>query len=103
MSGLPLKQIVQWILKAWSDLDKEIIVKSFRCCDLSIQNDGSEGNDIACLKPEKSLNSGLERLEAAMAEAGKELVDFFTESNIESDSDLVIDSNREEDEDDDIE
>ena len=37
MSGPPLKQIAQWILKAWSDLDKEIIVKSFRCCDLLIQ------------------------------------------------------------------
>ena len=29
MRGPPLKQIVQWILKAWSDLDKEIIIKSF--------------------------------------------------------------------------
>ena len=25
----PLKQIFQWILKAWLDLDKEIIIKSF--------------------------------------------------------------------------
>ena len=36
MCGPLLKQIVQWILKAWSDLDKEIIIKSFRCCALSI-------------------------------------------------------------------
>ena len=35
-----LKNIAQWILKAWSDLDKEIIIKSFRCCALSIQGDG---------------------------------------------------------------
>ena len=55
MSGLPLKQTVQWILKAWSDLDKEIIVKSFRCCDLLIQDDGSEGNKIACFKHGKPL------------------------------------------------
>ena len=27
MWGPPLKQIVQWILKVWSDLDKEIIIK----------------------------------------------------------------------------
>ena len=98
-----LKQIVQWILKAWSDLDKEIIIKSFRCCALSIQDNGSEDNEITCSKLGKLLSSGLERLKAAMAEAAKELVDPFTESDIENDPDLVIDSDREEDEDVDIE
>ena len=100
MRGPPLKQIVR---KAWLDLDKEIVVKSFRCCALSIQDDGSEDNTIACLKPGKPLSSDLERLKAAMAEAAKELVDPFTESDIENDPDLVIDSDREEDEDVDIE
>ena len=95
MHGPPLKQIVQWILKAWSDLGKEIIVKSFGCCTLSIQDDGSEDNEIACFKPGKPLSSGLERLKAAMAEAAKELVDPFTESNIKNDPDLIIDSDRE--------
>ena len=101
--GPPLKQIVQWILKAWSDLDKEIIIKSFRCCAFSIQGDGSQDNEIACFEPGKPLSSGLERLKAAMAEAVKELVDPFTESDIENDPDWVIDSDREEDEDDIIE
>ena len=27
MRGPPLKQIVQWVLKAWSDLNKKIIIK----------------------------------------------------------------------------
>ena len=103
MRGPPVKQIVQRILKAWSDLDKEIIIKSFCCCALSIQGDWSEDNKIACFKPGKPLISGLERLKAAMVEAAKELVDPFTESDIENDPDLVIDSNREEDEDVDIE
>ena len=98
MCGHPLKQIVQWILKAWSDLDKEIIIKSFRCCALSIQDDGSEDNEIACFKPGKPLSSGLERLKAAIAEAAKELVDPFTESDIENDPDLLIDLDREGDE-----
>ena len=95
MHGPPLKQIVQWILKAWSDLGKEIIVKSFGCCTLSIQDDGSEDNKIACFKPGKPVSSGLERLKAAMAEAAKELADPFTESDIKNDPDLVIDSDRE--------
>ena len=102
MRGPPLKQIVQWILKAWSDLHKEIIMKSFRCCALSIQDDGSEDNETACFKPGKPLNSDSERLKAAVAEAAKELVDPFTESDIKNFSDLVIYSDREEDEDVDI-
>ena len=32
MHGPSLKQIVKWVLKAWSYLDKKIIIKSFRCC-----------------------------------------------------------------------
>ena len=98
--GPPLKQIVQWILKVWSDLDKEIILN--RCCVLSKQDDWSKDNEIACFKPGTPLSSGLERLKVAMAETAKELVDPFTESEIENDPDLVIDSDREEDEDVDI-
>ena len=90
-------------MKAWSGLNQEIIIKLFRCCALSIQNDGSEDNEITCFKPGKPLSSGLERLKAAMAEAAKELVDPFNESDIENDPDLVIDSDRKEDEDVDIE
>ena len=98
-----LKQIGQWILKTCSDLDKEIIIKSFRCCSLSMQDDGSEDNEIACFKPRKPLmSSGLEGLKTAMAEAAKELVDPFTKSDIENDPDLVIYSDKEEDEDVDI-
>ena len=98
-----LKQIGQWILKTCSDLDKEIIIKSFRCCSLSMQDDGSEDNEIACFKPRKPLmSSGLEGLKTAMAEAAKELVDPFTKSDIENDPDLVIYPNKEEDEDVDI-
>ena len=69
---------------------------------MSKQDNGSEDNEIACFKPGKPLSSGLERLKAAMAEAAKELADPFTELDIENDPDLVIDSDREEDEDVDI-
>ena len=95
----PLKEIVQWILIAWSDLDKEIIIKSFRSCDLSIQDDGSEDNEFARFKPGKPLRSGFDRLKAAMAAAAKELADRFIELDIENDPDLVIGYNREEVED----
>ena len=90
MRGPPLKLIIQWIFKAWPDLDKEINIKSFRYCPLSIQDDASEDNEIACFKP---LSSGLERLiiiiiiiiilKAAIAEAAKERVDPFTDRTSE--------------------
>ena len=68
-----------------------------------MQDDGSEDNEIACFKPRKPLmSSGLEGLKTAMAEAAKELVDPFTKSDIENDPDLVIYSDKEEDEDVDI-
>ena len=101
--GPTLKQIVQWILKAWLDLDKEIIIKSFRRCALSMQDDGSEDKEAVCFKPGKPLSSGLERLKDTMAEAAKDLFDAFTELDIKNDPDLVIYSEREEDEDVDIE
>ena len=97
LRGPSLKQIVLWVLKAWSDLDKGIIIKSFRCCALSIQDGESEDNEIASFKPGKSLSSDLERLKTAMADSP------FIEEGIENDPDLVIDSDREEDEDVDIE
>ena len=103
MRGPPLKLIIQWIFKAWPDLDKEINIKSFRCCPLSIQDDASEDNKIACFKPGKPLSSGLERLKAAITEAAKERVDPFTESDIGNGPDLVIDLDREDDEDVDFE
>ena len=102
MRGHPLKQIVRWILKAWSYLDKEIIIKSFCCCALLIQDDRSEGKKLH-IKLEKPLSSSLERFKAAMDEAAKKLVDPFTELDIKNDPDLVIDSEREEDEGVDIE
>ena len=89
-----LKQIGLWILKTCSDLDKEIIIKSFRCCALSIQGDRSDGNETACFKPGKPLSSGFESLKTAMAEAAKELVNPFTKSDVENDPNLVIDSDR---------
>ena len=76
---------------------------SFRCSALSIQDDGTEEKENACFEAGRTLSSGLEQLKAAMNKAAKEFVDPFTESEIEIDPQLVINSDREEDEDVDIE
>ena len=33
---------MQWILDAWGNLSKELIMKSFKCCALNLLLDGSE-------------------------------------------------------------
>ena len=68
---------------------------------MSIQDDECEDRKTG--KTRKPLSSGLERLKAPMAAATKELVHVFTKSDIKNDPDLVINLEREEDKDIDIE
>ncbi|KAJ9584175.1 hypothetical protein L9F63_021472 [Diploptera punctata] len=37
-----IKQVCQWIKKSWSRVREDIIVKSFKKCDVSNARDGSE-------------------------------------------------------------
>ena len=42
MKAPPRRLIVQWILTVWKGLSESLIKKSFRCCALTVSNDGSE-------------------------------------------------------------
>ena len=55
----PRREIVQWILEAWNDLDKDIIVNSVKSCALTPAVDSSEDELIHCLKPSQPCHSGL--------------------------------------------
>ena len=46
MRGSPLKTILLWVLDAWRELDRDIVIKSFRWCALSNAVDGTEDNEI---------------------------------------------------------
>ena len=35
------KRVINWVLDAWSQLSKENITKSFKCCGLNLANDGT--------------------------------------------------------------
>ena len=41
--------IVTWILEAWVQLDKELVIRSFKLCALTLKNDGGE-DIIYCFK-----------------------------------------------------
>ncbi|PFX13070.1 Pogo transposable element with KRAB domain [Stylophora pistillata] len=64
MRAPPRREIVQWILEAWDDLDKEIIVNYFKSCALTLAVDGSEDELIHCLKPSQPCYSSLAQLKA---------------------------------------
>ena len=49
------RAIVQWILKAWDELTPETIAKSFKACALNIPVDGSEDENIHCLKKKSAV------------------------------------------------
>ena len=56
------QQMIDWVLEAWRMLPTKLIIKSFKVCALSSALDGSEDNEIMCIKhgPCQSLLSRLE-------------------------------------------
>lgn len=41
---------LRWVKEAWSKVSKEVIVKSFRVCGISVSIDGKEDDEIHCVK-----------------------------------------------------
>ena len=63
MKGPSRQQMIEWVLEARKKLPAEVIKKSFKVCALSSNLDGSEDDQITCIKhgPCQSL---LPRLQA---------------------------------------
>ena len=62
MRGPPRPEIVNWVLEAWETLDIELIIRSFRSCALTMAPDGSEDDQIHCLKEGQPCHTGQDRL-----------------------------------------
>ena len=56
------KKIIECLLDAWSQLSKENIIKSFKCCGLDFANDGTEDDFIHCLKKGQPCKAGRQKL-----------------------------------------
>ena len=61
------KKIVEWIIDAWSQLSEESIIKSFKCCGLNLANDGTEDDQIHCLKKGQPCDAGREKLSSQLS------------------------------------
>ena len=68
---------MQWILDAWGNLSKELIMKSFKCCALNLSLDGSEDALIHCFKENSTCSSGAKKLKEAL----QSLHDEYSEEN----------------------
>ena len=76
MRPLSRQQMVEWVLATWKKVPVEIIQKSFKVCALSCNLDGSEDEQLMCVKHE-SCQCLLPRLQAAVNLEESEEVDPF--------------------------
>ena len=50
MRALPRRQMIEWVLEAWKKLPTDVIIRSFKVCALSTNLDGSEDDQIVCIR-----------------------------------------------------
>ena len=48
---------LQWVKEAWKSVTTDVIVKSFHTCGIIVNVNGSEDNEIHCLKAGKAANA----------------------------------------------
>ena len=58
MKSAPRRLVVEWILKAWQMLEKDLIVNSFHGCAVNLKSDGSEDDKIHCFKEKGTCAAG---------------------------------------------
>lgn len=63
MRAPSMELYLHWIVDAWEQLPKDLIIKSFKGCGLTLALDGSEDSMIHCFKPDAAIPNGLELLQ----------------------------------------
>lgn len=99
MRAPSMELYLQWILDAWEQLPNDLIIKSFKGCGLTNALDGTEDNQIHCLKSVESMSNGLQILHETREQFKTEElaqlleeVDLAEDENNEYDSDYSIDA-----------
>jgi hypothetical protein len=63
MRAPSMEVYLQWIVDAWEQLPKELIIKSFKGCGLTNALDGSEDKMIRCFKPTGPITAEFDLLQ----------------------------------------
>lgn len=83
MRAPPMETYLQWIIDAWDQLPKQLIIDSFKGCGLTTALDGSEDKKIHCFKPDGSIPTGQALLQQKRNE--KAIVELIEQIDIEQD------------------
>lgn len=87
MKAVPRRLVVKWVVDAWKEISKEMIIQSFKGCALTIDVNGNEDHEISCFKPGKPCADGSKVLEeqiAAFSDADQYQNPFYiTASDVE--------------------
>jgi hypothetical protein len=54
------EQLVRWVLASWSKLPEYTLIRSFKVCGLTTSLDGSENNEIKCLRGDQQAQDLLQ-------------------------------------------
>jgi hypothetical protein len=60
--------VCEWVMKAWDSISREYIEKSFKTCAISNATDGSEDDEILCLRPNEPCYCVREDINSLTAE-----------------------------------
>ena len=55
---------MRWVKQAWSCVSKEVVVKSFEVCEISVSVDGTEDHKIHCIKDSEVAVAAHDEIEA---------------------------------------
>uniref|UniRef100_A0A1X7UB27 DDE-1 domain-containing protein n=1 Tax=Amphimedon queenslandica TaxID=400682 RepID=A0A1X7UB27_AMPQE len=59
---------LKWVVQSWESVTTDVIVKSFKACGISVAIDGSEDNEIHCLKSDGVAADAAEDIRRLTAE-----------------------------------
>ena len=79
---------LKWIVDAWDQLPKDLIIKSFKGCGLTNALDGSEDCQIHCFGSDGPIQTGLQLLQQARANAGDDERGLTQKFDADAESDV---------------
>ena len=80
-----MDEYLQWIVDAWEQVPKELVIKSFKGCGLTNALDGAEDDVLHCFKETGSIPSGRELLSEKRLEI--QMADYLLQLEIEEPED----------------
>jgi len=88
--------MLDWVKSAWDSAD--LIKKSFKSCALTVATDGSEDDEIHCLKEDQPCYPAMEILKMARITNQFESLDIGDDEEEDENNEVMIESSDSEDE-----